>query len=51
MMNAPARIAGTTDGLVKLVFDRADRRLLGVHIVGDDAAELIHTGQACSTPV
>ncbi len=44
--NARARIAGATDGLVKLVFRRDDRRLLGVHIVGDDAAELIHIGQA-----
>jgi NAD(P) transhydrogenase len=44
--NARARIAGATEGLVKLVFDRGDRRLLGVHIVGDDAAELIHIGQA-----
>ena len=44
--NARARIAGTTEGLVKLVFGREDRRLLGVHIVGDDASELIHIGQA-----
>ncbi len=44
--NARARIAGATEGLVKLVFAREDRRLLGVHIVGDDAAELIHIGQA-----
>lgn len=44
--NARARIAGSTDGLVKLVFRRDDRRLLGVHIVGDDASELIHIGQA-----
>ena len=44
--NARARIAGTTQGLVKLVFRRDDRVLLGVHIVGDDAAELIHQGQA-----
>ncbi|MGZ4137213.1 MAG: Si-specific NAD(P)(+) transhydrogenase [Actinomycetota bacterium] len=44
--NARARIAGATEGLVKLVFDAADRRLLGVHIVGDDASELIHIGQA-----
>jgi NAD(P) transhydrogenase len=43
--NTRARIAGTTDGLVKLVFRRDDRVLLGVHIVGDIAAELIHVGQ------
>jgi NAD(P) transhydrogenase len=44
--NTRATIAGATDGLVKLVFARADRRLLGVHVLGDMAAELIHLGQA-----
>ena len=44
--NARANIAGATDGMVKLVFDRADRRLLGAHIVGDIAAEMIHVAQA-----
>ncbi len=43
--NTRAAIAGATDGLVKLVFRRADRALLGVHILGDLAAELIHIGQ------
>jgi NAD(P) transhydrogenase len=44
--NARARIAGATDGMVKLVFRRDDRRLLGVQVLGDDASELIHVGQA-----
>jgi NAD(P) transhydrogenase len=44
--NTRATIAGTTDGLVKLVFGRDDRKLLGVHILGGSAAELIHQGQA-----
>jgi len=44
--NARARIAGNADGLVKLVFRADDRRLLGVHIIGDDASELVHIGQA-----
>jgi NAD(P) transhydrogenase len=43
--NARATIAGAEDGLVKLVFRRADRRLLGVHVLGDTAAELVHVGQ------
>lgn len=43
--NTRARIAGTTEGLVKLVFRRADRVLLGVHILGDIASELVHLGQ------
>lgn len=44
--NARATIAGSTDGLVKLVFGREDRKLLGVHVLGDLAAELVHQGQA-----
>ena len=44
--NPRARIAGTTDGLVKLVFRRDDRTLLGVHVLGDIASELVHIGQA-----
>jgi NAD(P) transhydrogenase len=44
--NTRATIAGATDGLVKIIFDRSDRRLLGVHIVGETAAELVHVGQA-----
>lgn len=44
--NARARIAGTTDGLVKIVFRRQDKALLGVHVLGDIASELVHVGQA-----
>jgi NAD(P) transhydrogenase len=43
--NARATIAGATDGMVKLVFRRDDLELLGVHIVGEQATELIHQGQ------
>jgi NAD(P) transhydrogenase len=43
--NTRARIAGVTEGLIKLVFRRADRVLIGVHILGDIASELIHLGQ------
>jgi NAD(P) transhydrogenase len=42
--NARGQIIGDLAGQLKLVFDRRDRRLLGVHIVGEDAAELIHVG-------
>ena len=31
---------------MKLIFRREDRKLLGVHILGDLAAELVHQGQA-----
>ena len=44
--NTRANIAGSTEGLVKLVFRRDDKTLLGVHILGDIAGELIHLGQA-----
>merc|ERR1712087_94423 len=32
------------DGMLKLVFDRASARILGVHIIGKDACELVHYG-------
>jgi NAD(P) transhydrogenase len=44
--NTRARISGVTDGFVKLVFRRDDRTLLGVHIISDDATELVAIGQA-----
>ena len=44
--NSRAAIAGTTDGALKLVVGRDDRRLLGVHMIGEGATELIHQGQA-----
>ncbi|HEU4448065.1 MAG TPA: FAD-dependent oxidoreductase [Nitrososphaeraceae archaeon] len=39
-------ISGDTEGILKLVFRRQDRLLLGVHILGDIASELIALGQA-----
>lgn len=44
--NTRATIAGATEGMVKLVFRRDDRRLLGVHVIGEIASEVIHLGQA-----
>ncbi len=43
--NAKARISGFPEGLVKLVFGVPDKSLLGVHIVGELASELVHIGQ------
>ena len=43
--NAKARISGFADGLIKLLFRASDKRLIGVHIVGEGASELIHLGQ------
>ena len=43
--NAKARISGFADGLIKLVFRVSNKQLLGVHIVGELASELVHLGQ------
>jgi NAD(P) transhydrogenase len=42
--NARGLIGGDTSGLLKLIFQRSDRKLLGVHIIGEGATELIHLG-------
>jgi NAD(P) transhydrogenase len=39
-------IMGLTAGMMKLIFNLKTRKLLGVHIVGEGATELIHIGQA-----
>ncbi len=44
--NSRANISGATEGMVKLVFAKADRTLLGVHILGESATEVIHVGQS-----
>lgn len=43
---ARGQILGLQEGLLKLLVARSDRRLLGVHIVGEGATELVHIGQA-----
>ena len=40
------QILGLREGLLKLLFDLESKRLLGVHIVGEGATELVHIGQA-----
>ncbi|MDE1995618.1 MAG: Si-specific NAD(P)(+) transhydrogenase [Rhizobiaceae bacterium] len=39
-------IMGLDTGLLKMIFSLKTRRLLGVHIVGEGATELVHIGQA-----
>ena len=41
-----AGIAGNEHGLLSLLFEPNSGHLLGVHIIGDQAGELIHIGQA-----
>ncbi len=40
------QIMGDETGILKLIFNQKTGRLLGVHIIGDGASELIHIGQA-----
>ena len=46
-LNPRGQILGDTDGFIKLIFRPEDQRLLGVSIIGENAAELIHVGMAC----
>jgi NAD(P) transhydrogenase len=39
-------IMGLNAGMMKMIFALETRRLLGVHIVGEGATELVHIGQA-----
>jgi NAD(P) transhydrogenase len=39
-------IMGLDAGLLKMIFSLKTRRLLGVHIIGEGATELVHIGQA-----
>jgi NAD(P) transhydrogenase len=39
-------IMGLRGGMMKMIFGTGDRRLLGVHIIGEGATELVHIGQA-----
>jgi NAD(P) transhydrogenase len=43
---ARGQIIGDETGMLKLLFHRQSRELLGVHIIGEGATELIHVGQA-----
>jgi NAD(P) transhydrogenase len=47
--NVRGQIVGDRDGMVKLVFARSDRRLIGCHVIGERASELVHVGQAVIT--
>jgi NAD(P) transhydrogenase len=40
--NARGQIIGDLSGMIKLVFSPTDKKLLGAHIIGEQASELIH---------
>jgi NAD(P) transhydrogenase len=42
--NRRGQLIGDTDGMIKLVFSSVDKKLLGVHIIGELASELVHLG-------
>ena len=43
---ARGQIRGDTTGRLKLIFHRVTHAILGVHIIGEGASELLHIGQA-----
>jgi NAD(P) transhydrogenase len=43
---AKSMMLGDESGMLKLLFDRNTRKLLGVHAIGQRATEIIHIGQA-----
>ena len=43
---ARGQIRGDTTGRLKLIFHRETREILGVHIIGEGATEILHIGQA-----
>jgi NAD(P) transhydrogenase len=42
--NARGQIVGDSTGMLKLVFDPGSLKILGVHVIGENASELVHTG-------
>lgn len=42
--NARGRIIGDQDGFLKLLFRQEDLKLIGVHIMGELATEVVHVG-------
>ena len=42
--NARGRIIGDEDGFLKLIFRRDDQKLIGVHIMGEQATDVVHVG-------
>jgi NAD(P) transhydrogenase len=44
--NPRGQITGETGGLLKLIFESGSLRLRGVHVIGLNAAEIVHIGQA-----
>ncbi len=46
---ARGQIRGDTTGRLKIIFNRETHEVLGVHIIGEGASEILHIGQAVMT--
>jgi NAD(P) transhydrogenase len=46
---ARGQIIGDNIGMLKILFHRETRDVLGVHIIGENASELVHIGQSVMT--
>jgi NAD(P) transhydrogenase len=44
--NPRGKITGDLEGITKLICEADSRKLLGVHVIGERASELVHIGQA-----
>jgi len=42
---ARGQIIGDSNGMLKLLVEKGSRHILGIHIVGESASELVHIGQ------
>jgi len=47
--NARGKITGDLEGITKLVVDAKTRKVVGVHVIGERASELVHIGQTAIT--
>jgi NAD(P) transhydrogenase len=45
--HARGQIIGDTEGMIKMIFEAPSGKLLGVHVIGEIASELVHIGLAC----
>jgi NAD(P) transhydrogenase len=47
--NPRGKITGDLEGITKLVVEKSSRKLIGVHVIGERASELVHIGQTAIT--
>jgi NAD(P) transhydrogenase len=47
--NPRGKITGDLQGTTKIIVDAASRKIVGVHVIGERASELVHIGQVAIT--